>query len=146
MGLLFSRSHLHGENNSPHALQSALHTDRVQILKWKIMHAVNIISYYFTQTVNMNRVETCEHSKLWDINKLRPGSLTFHLKSFDKGFVFGQTVGSISLQIKACSLICNVHCQTYGNEKDYKRKKLNLHLTLKISNYNRSLELLWFKL
>ena len=87
MGLLFSRSHLHGENNSPHALQSALHTDRVQIFKWKIMHAVNITSYYFTQTVNMNRVETCEHSKLWDITKLRPGSLAFHLKSFDKGFV-----------------------------------------------------------
>ena len=145
MGLLFSRSHLHGENNSPHALQSAFHTDRVQIFKWKIMHAVNIISYYFTQTVYMNRVETCEHSKLWDITKLRPGSLTFHLKSFDKGFVFGQTVGSIfSLQIKA-SLICNVHSQIYGNEKDYKRKKLNLHLTLKIFNYNRSLELLWFK-
>ena len=99
------------------------------------MHAVNITSYYFTQTVNMNRVETCEHSKLWDITKLRPGSLAFHLKSFDKGFVFGQT------EIKA-SIICNVHCQMYGNEKDYKRKKLNLHLTLKISNYNRSLELL----
>ena len=144
MGLLFSRSHLHGENNSPHALQSALHTDRVQIFKWKIMHAVNITSYYFTQTVNMNRVETCEHSKLRVITKLRLGSLTFHLKSFDKGFVFGQTVGSISLQIKA-GLICNLHSQMYGNEKDYKRKKLNLHLTLKIANYNRSLELLWFK-
>ena len=144
MGLWFSRSHLHGENNSPHALQSAFHTDRVQIFKWKIMHAVNIISYYFTQTVNMNRVETCEHSKLRVITKLRLGSLTFHLKSFDKGFVFGQTVGSISLQIKA-SLICNVHSQMYGDEKDYKRKKLNLHLTLKIANYNRSLELLWFK-
>ena len=89
----------------------------------------------------MNRVETCEHSKLWDITKLRPGSLAFHLKSFDKGFVFGQTEASISLQIKA-SIICNVHYQMYGNEKDYKRKKLNLHLTLKISNYNRSLELL----
>jgi len=117
MGLLFSRSHLHGENNSPQALQSAFHTDRVQI-KWKIMHAVNIISYCFTQTVNVERVETCEHSKLWGITKLRPGSLTFHLKSFDKGFVFGQTVGS-SLQIKA-SLICKVHSQMYGNEKDYK--------------------------
>ena len=105
------------------------------------MHAVNIISYYFTQTVNMNRVETCEHSKLRVITKLRLGSLTLHLKSFDKGFVFGQTVGSISLQIKA-SLICNVHSQMYGNEKDYKRKKLNLHPTLKIANYNRSLELL----
>ena len=108
MGLLFSRSHLHGENNSRHALQSALHTDRVQIFKWKIMHAVNIISYYFTQTVNMNRVETCEHSKLWDITKLRPGSLTFHLKSFDKGFVFGQTVGSISLQSNLQCALPNV--------------------------------------
>lgn len=108
----------------------------------------NIISYYFTQTLNMNsyRLETFEHSKCMGCYQIKARKFNFSFKrALIKG-LFLDILGSLlacrisqsNLQIKV------VHSQIYGNEKTCERKKLNVHLTLKISNYNRSLELLWF--